>query len=150
VSRKCSIRKISQLPTIKGFKPFGWCTDEISNIKLSLEEYEVLRLLDYEKLNQEEAAPRMNISRPTLTRIYETCRKKIAEAFIEGKAIIIEGGNVEFNEEWYQCEKCHHIIKRHAESISASCPVCESDQLFSINKCYFNQCDKCRKCQKNL
>lgn len=38
-------------------------------------------------MNQEQAAECMNVSRPTLTRIYEAARKAIAKAFVEGKAI---------------------------------------------------------------
>jgi len=52
---------------------------------LNFDEYETIRLLDYEGLMQEEAAERMNVSRPTLTRIYENARKTMAKAFVEGK-----------------------------------------------------------------
>ena len=50
----------------------------------AFDDTEAVRLLDYEGLMQEEAADRMNISRP-LTRIYENARKTIAQAFVEGK-----------------------------------------------------------------
>jgi uncharacterized protein len=35
----------------------------------------------------------MSVSRPTITRIYNKALKQIAIAFVDGKAIEIEGGN---------------------------------------------------------
>jgi len=54
-----------------------------------------VRLADKEGLYQEQAAERMNISRQTFGRIIESARKKIADALINGKALVIEGGTVE-------------------------------------------------------
>ena len=59
-----------------------------------MDEFEAIRLLDYEGLDQESAALRMGVSRPTVTRVYASARRKIAEALTEGKAISIEGGPV--------------------------------------------------------
>jgi uncharacterized protein len=61
-----------------------------------------MRLSDYEGLTQEQAAEKMNISRPTFTRIYEKARRTIAQAFVEGKAIFIEGGNYHTDDCWYK------------------------------------------------
>ena len=60
---------------------------------LKVEELESLRLKDYQRLSQEEAAGKMGISQPTFHRIISEAHRKIAEAFVEGKAIRIEGGN---------------------------------------------------------
>lgn len=94
-----------------GFKPFGVPRNCNDKIVLQYDEYEAIRLLDYEGLLQEQAAEKMNISRPTLTRIYETARKNIAKAFVEGKIIVIEGGNVDFGSDWYRCRKCYKLIE---------------------------------------
>jgi uncharacterized protein len=93
-----------------GFKPFGIPGRTLENIILHFDEWESFRLLDYEGLNQEEAAVRMVVSRPTLTRIYESARKKIATAFVEGKAIRIEGGEVTFDKAWFRCKHCHRLV----------------------------------------
>jgi predicted DNA-binding protein (UPF0251 family) len=85
-------RRITMLPPMEGFKPFGIPMRELETVILLYEEFEAIRLADYENLIQEEAAERMNISRPTFTRIYDKARKSIAKAFVEGKAIIIQGG----------------------------------------------------------
>ena len=63
---------------------------------LTIDEYEAVRLKDLLSLEQEEAAKRMNISRPTFQRLIVSARKKMADAIINGKAIKIEGGNYRF------------------------------------------------------
>lgn len=93
-----------------GFKPFGIPRSIVEEVVLHYDEYEAIRLLDYDGMRQEEAAERMNVSRPTLTRIYENARKTIAKAFVEGKMIVIEGGNVDFGRIWYRCRKCNKLI----------------------------------------
>ena len=50
--------------------------------------------VDYAKLTQEECAKKMQVSRPTVTRMYETVREKIADALVNGKQILIAGGDV--------------------------------------------------------
>ena len=60
---------------------------------LKVEELESIRLKDYQQLSQEEAAKKMGVSQPTFHRIVSEAHRKIAEAFVEGKAIRIEGGN---------------------------------------------------------
>lgn len=60
---------------------------------LSLDEFESIRLIDYLHKTQEQCAAQMNISRTSVTAIYNTARNKIASALIEGKRIIISGGD---------------------------------------------------------
>ncbi|MGB2726881.1 MAG: DUF134 domain-containing protein [Halobacteriota archaeon] len=60
---------------------------------LKVEELESVRLKDYLRMSQEEAAKRMGVSQPTFHRIISEAHRKIAEALVEGKAIRIEGGN---------------------------------------------------------
>jgi len=76
------------------YKPFGIPMREPEAVDLLYEEYKALRLADYENLTQEEAAKKMNISRATFTQLYDKARKSIAKAFVEGKAIIIQGGHM--------------------------------------------------------
>jgi predicted DNA-binding protein (UPF0251 family) len=95
---------------MKGYKPFGIPRNALDSVTLLYDEYESIRLLDYEGLNQEQASERMNVSRPTLTRIYDKARKAIARAFVEGKMILIDGGNVQFDKEWFRCKRCHKLV----------------------------------------
>lgn len=127
-------RKIGRPPLMKGFKPFGIPLCKIEKIKLTFEEYESIRLVTYNKLPQETAAEQMNISRPTLTRIYNKALKNIAEAFIEGKAIEFEGGNYELDQDWYRCRKCHNLIENPVNH--KKCETCtdyNEDELINLN-----------------
>ena len=110
MSRPKQFRKIVSPPLMTGFKPFGIPRSQLEEVVLHYDEYEAVRLLDYEGLMQEQAAEKMNVSRPTLTRIYESARKTIAKAFVEGKMIVIEGGNVDFGRQWFRCRKCHKLV----------------------------------------
>lgn len=110
MSRPKQCRKIKSPPLMSGFKPFGIPRSVTGEVVLQYDEYEAIRLLDYEGLLQEEAAERMNVSRPTLTRIYAKARKTVAKAFVEGKSLVIEGGNVEFGGKWQRCGRCNRAM----------------------------------------
>lgn len=64
------------------------------SVVLTLDEYEVIRKCDYERLSQENCATVMQISRTTVQRIYASARMKIAEALVLSKVLEIEGGSV--------------------------------------------------------
>jgi uncharacterized protein len=115
------------LPFIEGYKPVGIPMRELQSVTLLYEEYEAIRLCDYLGLKQEEAAARMEISRPTLTRVYEKARRTVATAFAEGKAIIIEGGDYHTEGTWHRCPRCRRAVAGTVEN--ANCDRCEKDQL---------------------
>ena len=75
------------------FKPRAVPLVELSEVTLTVDEFEAMRLKDKLGLDQIDAAKKMDVSQPTFHRILESARKKIAEALINGKAIKIEGGN---------------------------------------------------------
>lgn len=113
-------RIISRLPNIEGFKPIGIPARHLKFLNLSIDEYESVKLTDYQGLNQEEAAEIMGVSRPTFTRIYESARKTIAKVLVEGKAMVISGGDVDFQEKVLSCKRCnrmfhHDTIKIHEQ-----------------------------------
>ncbi len=131
--RPKQFRTIATPPAMKGFKPFGIPRAELETVLLSYDEYETIRLLDYEGLMQEQAAERMNVSRPTLTRIYEKARKAIAKAFIEGKMIVIDGGNVDFGRVWFRCRKCHKLVDGVENHIPCkNCSLFSNDELIKL------------------
>ncbi len=76
------------------FKPAGVPVRYLDEVVLSLDEFEALRLADFEGLYQEQAALRMEVSRPTFGRIIDIARRKVAEALVHGKALRIDGGPV--------------------------------------------------------
>jgi uncharacterized protein len=120
-------RIVNHPPMMEGFKPFGIPITDLEPVILFYEEYETIRLLDYMGMTQLQAAMEMAVSRPTLTRIYEKARRTIAEAFVEGKAIFIAGGDYHTEEFWYRCEECHNLLI--SENAKKCCSYCNSDQI---------------------
>ena len=83
--------------TVDYFKPQGIPLRNLEQVELTRDELEALRLADLERLTQEEAAVRMNISRPTFSRIAAKARHKVADGLVNGKAIQIRGGTVKIH-----------------------------------------------------
>jgi len=126
-------RRLQKPPVGYGFRPLRKNLDEDQKIQLLFEEYESLRLADYEGHAQEEAALEMNVSRPTFTRIYETARKKMAQALVENKILNVAGGHVEFEHEWFRCLTCDTTFRETKTNRGNNCPVCESETIEHIN-----------------
>ncbi|MGL4805015.1 MAG: DUF134 domain-containing protein [Bacteroidales bacterium] len=120
-------RKVVFPPKMEGFKPFGMPRFKSGKISLTYEEYESVRLTDYEGLTQAEASGQMGISRPTFTRIYEHARKIVATALIEGKTLIIGGGDFESDSYWYRCCSCKHA--NSSMQPASHCPSCHSSEI---------------------
>ena len=72
------------------YKP---CCREVEGEGVSLQpdEIELLRLIDLDGLEQEEAAERMGVSRKTAWRDIHEARRKIADALVNGKGINMAG-----------------------------------------------------------
>ncbi len=130
--RNKRIRKILNPPPIKGLKPFGPDFEEqrTSVVTLLFEEYEALRLCDYDRFNHHQAADIMGVSRPTFTRIYASARQKIAKALVEASQISIEGGKVYFDSDWYHCNSCSCYFNHpNKEESITQCPICKSEAI---------------------
>ena len=63
------------------------------NLLYSVEEYEVIRLIDLEGLEQEQCAERMDVARSTVQRMYTEAKQKVADSLVNGKILRIEGGD---------------------------------------------------------
>ena len=68
-------------------------------VVMSLDEFETIRLLDREGMTQEQCAERMGVARTTVTAIYDSARRKIAEALTDGKQLVIRGGNYRLSDQ---------------------------------------------------
>ena len=66
---------------------------DLEESRLSLSEFEAIRLVDLDDISQEDAGDKMEISQSTLSRILKSGRKKIADAIVNGKAIKISNCN---------------------------------------------------------
>lgn len=136
-------RRMDSPPRIIGLKPFG-STKVTESIQLLFEEWEVIRLLDYEGLNQQEAAKQLDVSRPTLTRIYEKARRKIAKALVDGNSIVIGGGDVAFNKPWFRCGSCQNSFEENVKR--GRCPECSSTDLSVVEETVNDDITKPRCC----
>jgi predicted DNA-binding protein (UPF0251 family)/predicted Fe-Mo cluster-binding NifX family protein len=84
-------RRICGYPDYWSFAPEG--TEDVETVVFKLDEYEAIRLIDFQKLTQEECAEAMGVSRATVTSIYESARFKLADAMVNGKRIRMTGGS---------------------------------------------------------
>ncbi len=135
MSRPVRSRKVLNPPKMAGFKPFGMPLSELKSVKFQFDEYESINLVNYQDLSQETAAEMMGISRPTFTRIYNKALKKIAKAFVECQSIEIEGGNVEFEKQWFKCKKCFKLIEGLENHIKCKgCDSFGSSELVNLNE----------------
>ena len=91
MARPVKKRRVCGHPSVEGFLPRG--RKENGQIQLSVEEYEVLRLMDYLDCTQEECARQMGIARTTVQAIYGEARKKMADMLVNGRGLFIGGGN---------------------------------------------------------
>lgn len=87
--RRC--RRICSKPDFNHFIPLGSSLEE--KVILTVDEYEVIRLIDLEKFTHEQCAKQMDVSRTTVTEIYESAREKIADGIVHGKQLLIAGGH---------------------------------------------------------
>ncbi|GAF05298.1 DUF134 domain-containing protein [Saccharicrinis fermentans] len=78
--RRKRLRKVVAPPKFQGYKPYGTTGKSTGAVDLLYEEYEAIKLADYDLMNHHEAAVLMGVSRPTFARIYESARRKIAVA----------------------------------------------------------------------
>ena len=90
MSRPRKSRCINSSPPAVFYKPQGIPLERLRGVTLRMEGFEAMRLVDAEKLSQEEAALRMKISRPTLCRILSEARSVVARALANGWAIRID------------------------------------------------------------
>lgn len=90
-------RIVAGMPDVVFFKPAGVRMMDLEEVVLAVDEFEALRLKDFEELEQEDAAKKMGISQPTFHRLLTSARKKVADALTNGKAIRIEGGDYRFS-----------------------------------------------------
>lgn len=88
---KCRI--VAAVPKVGYFKPAGIPMYQLSEVELTVEEVEALRLKDIEGYDQAICAKRMEISRSTFQRVLLAARTKVADALLNGKALKISGGN---------------------------------------------------------
>lgn len=87
--RKC--RRVCSRPRCTSFKPCGVDGEAVT---MTLDEYEVIRLIDLEGMTQEECSEQMGVARTTVQAIYASARKTLAQCIVDGRPLQIGGGDV--------------------------------------------------------
>ncbi|OLS27438.1 MAG: hypothetical protein ThorAB25_20200 [Candidatus Thorarchaeota archaeon AB_25] len=123
-------RFVHREPTVSVYKPAGIPAKELEEILLTVDEFEAIRLADYEGLNQREACTTMKISQPTFNRILASARNKIAKGIVEGQVLRIEGGRYVLGDGsgGLQCLDCDYRLDMDKDQRNA-CPKCGSPKL---------------------
>jgi predicted DNA-binding protein (UPF0251 family) len=108
--RPRKMRRICTLPKVNKFGPLDISKQVSEAIIMTVEEYETIRLIDLEELNQEQCADTMEVARSTVQRIYDDARKKIADSLINGKVLKIEGGDYKVCTDFDDKKNCDDCI----------------------------------------
>lgn len=109
MARPMKWRRVCALPAVTRFGPLGAGAGGREHVVMTVDEYETIRLIDQEGFNQEECAAQMNIARTTVQGIYVRARKKIADSLVNGKVLLIKGGEYRLCDDYDLCGPgCRH------------------------------------------
>lgn len=123
--KKC--RWVENEPGVTFFKPRGIPLRSLQQIVITVDELEAMRLADFLEMTQEEVAQRLQVSRPTVTRMLSRAHRAVADALVHGKAICIQGGDYRVGQ---PCRQCGHWAGQELGDPAAegcSCPGPEDD-----------------------
>lgn len=81
------------LPKHSRFGPLEEGPAHTREIVMGMDEFETIRLIDFEGLTQAECAERMEVARTTVQGIYAAARWKLADSLVNGVRLLIEGGD---------------------------------------------------------
>jgi predicted DNA-binding protein (UPF0251 family) len=95
------------MPVVDEFNASGERASEYTT--LTVDEYECIRLIDYQGFSQESCAEYMQVSRATVQLICDNAHRKLASALVNGTGIRISGGEYTLcdgNEDVCYCGGC--------------------------------------------
>ena len=92
--RPKKVRYIQKMPRVVQFSPRGK-PGRPDEIELTLDQFEAIKLADFQGFHQDQGAVAMKVSRPSFGRILREARKKVAEALVMGKIVKIRMGDVQ-------------------------------------------------------
>lgn len=92
-------RRICSVPASLEFVPRLEETKEIPDemkgpVIMTMDEYEAIRLIDYEHFSQQQCSEFMQVARTTVQQIYSSARNKLARMLVDGASLRIEGGEI--------------------------------------------------------
>ena len=130
-------RMVAFDPDICYFKPRGIPLIDLEEVQITIDEYEALRLSDLMDMSYEEAANSMGVSRATFGRIVQRARKTLADALINGKAIIIQGGSYRIVDKSriFMCNNCNNKWEEpRGTGRPENCPLCNQNDFYRFVK----------------
>lgn len=121
MARPVKSRKVCALPEDTSFGPCNGASAQ--QVQMTVDEYEVVRLIDLEGYSQHECAQQMHVGRTTVQGIYAEARRKIADALVNGKNIVIKGGY-------------YRLCKKQDLGCSSHCPKisCKTNKRSEANE----------------
>ena len=119
MARPKKARVICAAPKHRLFSPTG--IKNADTVHLADDEYEVFRLHDLEHLTQSQVADQMLIARTTVTALLYSAHEKLADAIVNGKRIVIEGGSCDVCKIGKACPKANGTCCHKKHRCAASC-----------------------------
>jgi predicted DNA-binding protein (UPF0251 family) len=115
-------RWVETEPGVTFFKPRGIPLRSLEQTVITVDELEAMRLADFLEMTQEEVAQKMQVSRPTVTRMLARAHQTVADALVHGKAICIEGGDYRLGQ---QCNSCGQWSETTGSAAAPECGCCQ-------------------------
>jgi predicted DNA-binding protein (UPF0251 family) len=100
-------RRVTEDGILRCYGPRCEMPSKIESVVLLPEEIEVIRLIDLEGMEQEEAAAYLGVSRRTVWKDLHDARRKVADALVHGKIIEVAGCMRQGERE---CPKNHEFL----------------------------------------
>ncbi|NLB37998.1 MAG: DUF134 domain-containing protein [Clostridiales bacterium] len=115
MARPMKGRSVCCLPRNARFGPLE-AGGEQEAILMSVDEFETIRLIDYENMTQEECAEQMGVARTTVQGIYDQARKKVARSLVDARPLTITGGQYVLYGDTWDGEGCRAgACRRHRQ-----------------------------------
>ncbi len=131
--KKC--RSVCHFPQITAFGPAGDESGRRPPVILTVDEYEVIRLIDKNGLSQEQCGEQMGVARTTVQQVYAAARKKLADVLVDGLPLRIEGGDYRLCDGTPVGQGCGGCFKRE---INQKYAMQKGEQVMRIAVTYEN------------
>ena len=137
MSRPRKSRKVCYFPQSLSFAPTE-SMDPKEPILLTVDEYETIRLIDWEGGSQQDCAERMGVARTTIQLMYTSARKKLARMLVEGNPLQIVGGDYRLcdgagdcrQKKCYKQHYCRKYVKPKGDNIMRIAVTYENGMIF--------------------
>lgn len=113
--RPKKVRYVQKMPKAVHFSPRG-NPGRPDEVVLDIDEYEALKLADYQGFDQAQGAEIMRISRPSFGRMLRQARKKVADSLVNAKSLKIRLGKAQIGVR--KKDFCRETFQKELEDFS--------------------------------